>query len=167
MTKLFSLAAGIVLMLSVAVASSPAAPPPHQIDTALTATATFVDVHSGFAVCWDLRGTGIIPAVGRVDFTGFYCQIFIDSAPWGGRSYPFVTIDFTAANGDTFTIQTGEPVLHDPNHDPSVQPWTVTAATGRFADLSGSGSYTAEWSAPTEFNVPTPLIVSFSGTLAH
>ena len=161
MPKLFSLVAGIVLMLSVSVASSPAAPPPHQIDTAITATATFVDVHSGFAVCWDLSGTATIPAVGRVDFTGFSCSIFIDSAPWGGRRYSTVSIDFTAPHGDTFQLATGELVLNDPNHDPSVQPWTIRAATGRFAGFSGSGSYTADLTGPTT------LIVSLTGTLAH
>jgi hypothetical protein len=150
--------AGMAVILAIAPGTALAAAP-KQVDTTITAVATAYDAHSGGAICWTLAGTATIKPLGRLEFSGDYCEVEIFSGPWAGTTYPYVNITFAAGNAGTFTIHTGAVRLDDPGSDPQVEAWTVTEATGRFTTTTGSGTYYVQgWDSPTT------VLFALSGT---
>ena len=152
-------AVGFVLVVfAVLAASASAAPTSHHVDTTATAQATFLDVHSGMAACWNLQGHAIFPGIGRTNFTGQYCTIgpnFVDG------SFTEETTLRVSKDGSEFTIG-GSTVSPTGSQIPPPGTWTVTDAFGRFAGLSGSGTLTFASLQPS-----STLTLTLAGTLTR
>jgi hypothetical protein len=143
MVRIKVLVCAVLLFAGVAGTAS-ASPASHDINSTTSAQATYVDVHSGMAVCWNLQGATVIPTLGRTSFTGQYCVVgpnFLD-----GSFIEEVTLAFSKDNGQ-FTIS-GSTVSPNAAQTPPPGTWTLSEATGHFAGLAGSGPLTFATSEP-------------------
>jgi hypothetical protein len=73
----------------------------------------------------------------------------------------YLYIVFVAPNGGSFTIS-GSSELFTGAVNPPPAPWSIVNATGRFADYSGSGTYTV---AGLTLTGAEPLTISLEGTI--
>jgi hypothetical protein len=118
----------------------------RPVSATLTGTATLESFWCcGFRVRLD--GRGVVRGIGAVTFSGSYMSGSIPtSPPYGGEAHLDLTL--TAPNGDAIVIAgsivfpLGEGRLGDP------LPWSIASSTGRFAQASGSGTYTVRLTRP-------------------
>jgi hypothetical protein len=106
----------------------------------LQATVTRVwDANSCCVVERDIEGTVSIPSLGRLRFTGEYDLIAHYVSPTPQMS-GLLNLTLVSPSGDSFGI-TGASDSFGFDDSPPASPWTIDDPTGRFSNLSGSGSY--------------------------
>jgi len=160
--KVLVVGALLALMMFVAspVNAQPTSPPAR--DVTLTATVTLA---TGWCCGTStlFEGRAVIPRVGAVAFTGNWlagCAFFP-----GDISYPCfrsLEIDFVSPNGDAFTLRGYDEWMFPFEVQPAQLSWAIDPAssTGRFTDLSGSGTYTVALDGLS-------VSVSLSGLIQH
>jgi hypothetical protein len=82
------------------------------------------------------EGVGTLPGIGRVSFVADWttgCDLGLPTT-----CFTTEKVVLTAKNGDTLTLSGGSNVR---DNGGLVVPWNVAAGTGRFASISGSGTF--------------------------
>jgi hypothetical protein len=134
----------VLAIAALAIAVTPASPRPAspKLDTTLTATIT-----GGSAWCCgksvDFEGSAVVTSMGRVDVTGRWlggCSFFTVPSPCFRR----LDLTLVARNGDRLTIVGNDEWTRPFDPAPEVTTWASDPArsSGRFADLTASGTYT-------------------------
>lgn len=154
----------VVVALSVPVSAASAAAPSKSVETTLTADVTRIwDANSCCAIARDLEGTARFSPFGRLRFAGEYDLVSHYFPIYGATTALGLT--FVARNGDSFTIG-GLSDFFNFGESPPAGTWSIVAATGRFSDYTGSGTYAITGLDPGNgFDTTTPLTISLVGTV--
>lgn len=155
--RLVSLFALLALALT-GLAAGPASAAPSAPPRAVTFTAAVAgSVTPTGPGTFSLSGSGLATVIGGARYSG---TVVVTSAAPDGSLTDVLTETYTAANGDTLTIECrqsavpiGTTILKGTDQ------WTVTGGTGRFARATGSGTGTT-----FVYNLQTFVKVS-SGTI--
>lgn len=149
----------LVVMLAALAAPAPASAAPVNVNETLTGTVTW-------ATGWccgtyvEFEGNAVAPAVGAVAFTG------TRSSGCAGPPSPFtqcfrrLTLTLFSSKRHVLVLSGNNEWLFPLDPLPEELSWSVDQAesSGRFADFSGSGTYTFD-------RVDNTVIISLSGTL--
>jgi hypothetical protein len=151
----------VVLAATAAVAAGPASASGASVKLNTTLTGT---ITGGTVWCCgsesEFEGSAVLPSLGAVTFTGTWthgCQGVPDPATTCLRR---LTLEFRARDGATLSLSGYNEWVYPLEPPPQQLTWSITGGTGRFADFSGSGTYTVA-------QADSILIISLAGTLQH
>ena len=130
----------------------------------LKLTVTVVDNDNSCCVlARHLQGADTIPTFGHLAAGGEYDVV---SPPGSPSSYSYLLIQFSDGKGDGFAISGPSPTF-DHQAQPPLATWSVIAGsgTGSFANITGSGTYTADFDV-NDTTLKT-IRLSLDGTLTN
>jgi hypothetical protein len=130
----------------------------------LKLTVTVIDNDNSCCVlARHLRGADTIPTFGHLAAGGEYDIV---SPPDSPSSYSYLLIQFSDGSGDGFAISGSSPAF-DHGAQPPLATWSVIAGsgTGSFANIAGTGTYTADFDA-NDTTLRT-IRLSIDGTLTN
>jgi hypothetical protein len=149
----------VVLTATAAIAAgapASASAAPAKLNTTLTGTITW---STGWCCgsYFEFEGRAVLRGLGAFTFTGTWtrgCSGLPDPTTVCFRQ---LTLELRAVDGATLSLSGHNEWVHPLEPPPPQLTWSITGGTGRFADLSGSGTYTVEQA--------DNLIISLAGTL--
>jgi hypothetical protein len=129
----------VAFVLAVAAEAAPS----RTLDTVLTGTVTA----TGGWCCggyWTFQGSAVIPSIGKVGFTATYTAGVIPVFVVQPDEVRALVLTLATPDGSTLvlTSRVEWPFVRFDDPGPPLV-WTVAQATGRFANYTGTGVYTA------------------------
>jgi hypothetical protein len=132
----------------------------RPVSATLNGTATLIGFgHFGISVFLD--GRGVVRGIGAVTFSGAWSSDSGLFPPFPGTARLDLTL--TAANGDAIVLA-GVTTWSDANNAPPLT-WAVVSGTGRFAQTSGSGTYTRPFFGPPFTGTTSAFTMTLVGSL--
>lgn len=149
----------VVLALATMAFAAPASADAASVKVNATLAGTITD-GSGWCCgsTFEFEGSAVLPRIGAVTFTGGWvrgCEGLADPTAVCFRS---LSLALVARSGDELFLSGHNEWVFPLEPPPQQLTWSITGGTGRFADFSGSGTYTVGEAGST-------LVISLDGTL--